>query len=99
MTAQLQVRALDALTGEVIWNFDPYKGIAVCRAKGVNRGVTYWSDGEHRRIFVSAGPYMHCLDASTGKLVADCAEGGVLDMTKDVGRDIANTRLTHHLHP
>ena len=56
MTAQLQVRASDALTGEVIWNFDPYKGIAVCRAKGVNRGVTYWSDGEHRRIFVSAGP-------------------------------------------
>ena len=48
MTAQLQVRALDALTGEVIWNFDPYKGITVCRAKGVNRGVTYWSP-----IFIS----------------------------------------------
>ena len=52
-TARLQVRALNAATGEVLWNFDPYAGQRSSRARGVNRGVTYFEDGRDKRIFAA----------------------------------------------
>jgi len=39
-TARLQVRSLDAATGEVKWNFNPYAGERLTRARGVSRGLT-----------------------------------------------------------
>ena len=52
-TAQVQVRALDAATGDLLWKFDPFEGIRMRRSKGINRGVAYWQDGSDRRIFMA----------------------------------------------
>ncbi len=77
-TAQLQVRALNAATGEVLWNFDPFEGVRLRRSKGVSRGVTYWEDeeGKDRRIFVAAQHKMYCLRPENGELVSELADGG-----------------------
>ena len=98
-TAQLQVRCLDAATGKALWNFDPYEGVVMRRAKGINRGVTYWRDGNRRRLFMSAGADMHCIDADTGKLVPEFAEGGILDMKQGLDRDASECWLTHPTPP
>lgn len=87
-TAQLQFRALDAATGKQLWNFDPFEGIRMRSSKGVSRGVTYWADGDDRRIFASAQQFMYCLNADTGELVTEFANDGILDMKTGLDRDV-----------
>ena len=100
-TAQVQVRALDATTGEMLWNFDPFEGIQMRRSKGVNRGVAYWSDGKERRIFMSgsAQDYLYCLDADTGKLVSEFADGGILNMKEGLDRELADSVRSYYASP
>ena len=82
---QLKVFAIDAATGKQQWMFSPYDTIAE-EKKGHfnlnnNRGVTYWSDGkDDKRIFYTAGPYMHCINAGTGKLVQGFGNNGKVDL-------------------
>ena len=100
-TAQVQVRALDATTGRMLWNFDPFEGIQMRRGKGVNRGVAYWSDGSDRRIFMSgsAQDTMYCLDADTGKLVEGFADGGRLNMKEGLDRELAESTRSYYASP
>src|SRR5579862_7155079 len=57
-TVLTKIVALNAATGEQIWRFDPYEGLAKLPQRasgGVNRGVAYWTDGQpngERRILV-----------------------------------------------
>ena len=100
-TAQLQFRALNAATGEVLWNFDPFEGVRLRRSKGVNRGVTYWEDeeGKDRRIFVAAHHKMYCLRAENGKLVSEFADGGALDLRQGMDREVAASSYVHSTPP
>ena len=100
-TAQVQVRALDAATGEMLWNFDPFEGIRMRRSKGVNRGVAYWADGDDRRIFMSgsAQDTMYCLNADTGKLVTEFAAGGMLNMKDGLDRELAESTRSYYASP
>ncbi len=100
-TAQVQVRALDATTGEALWNFDPFEGIEMRRTKGVNRGVAYWSDGDDRRVFMSGSSQdkLYCLNADTGKLVKEFGRDGMLHMREDLDRDLAESTRTSFASP
>ncbi len=100
-TAQIQVRALDATTGKMLWNFDPFEGVEMRRSKGVNRGVAYWTDGKQRRIFMSGSAQddMYCLDADTGKLVPEFADGGILHMKEGLDRELAETTRCYYASP
>lgn len=82
---KLKVIALDPATGKEHWRFDPFGG---GNAIGVNRGVTYWSDGNEKRIFFSAGHYLYSLDADDGKPVGEFGEGGKIDLREGLGRDV-----------
>jgi quinoprotein glucose dehydrogenase len=83
------VVALDAATGTLHWRFDANEGLGNI-GKVRNRGVTYWSEGSDRRIFVGVRQYLYSLDAQTGKPVAAFGKNGRIDLRVGLGRDPLN---------
>src|SRR6267143_5437992 len=61
-TPKVNVIALNAATGKLLWRFDPHEGRKVLGKMG-NRGVTYWSDGKQERIFVAVRQFLYSLNA------------------------------------
>ncbi|HEY5906962.1 MAG TPA: PQQ-binding-like beta-propeller repeat protein, partial [Vicinamibacteria bacterium] len=88
-SAQLKVFALDAATGGERWVFDPFAGTDSLHSLGVNRGVTFWSDGQDRRILVTAGQKLYALDARTGKPIPSFGEQGSVSLLDGLGRDMS----------
>ena len=84
-TPKVNVVALDAATGKLLWRFDPTPGRKVFE-KLRNRGVAYWSDGKDQRIFVAARQFLYSLDAKTGKPVHAFGDSGHIDLRDDLGR-------------
>lgn len=78
-TPKVNVIALDASTGEMLWRFDPHQGRKVI-GKMRNRGLTYWSDGKEARIFVAVHQYLYSLDAKNGKPVDTFGASGKVDL-------------------
>jgi quinoprotein glucose dehydrogenase len=58
----------------------------------VSRGVTYWAEGQDRRIFMSAGAYLYALDAATGKPIETFGTDGRIDLR--LGLDTDATTLS-----
>ena len=66
-TPKLNVFALDAATGEEVWRFDPFEVLGGENSwAGTNRGVSYWEEGEDKRILFSAGHWLMAVNALTG---------------------------------
>ena len=77
--------ALDPETGEQLWDFDPKVDRASRLNLFINRGVTYWSDGERKRIFLGdQHGRLFGLDAATGKPDPEFGEGGVLQLADEM---------------
>ena len=87
-TARLKVQALNAATGKLRWTFDPFARQGGHRARGVNRGVTYWRDGKDERIFFVAGSDLLALNAATGKVIESFGDAGAVDLRKEFDRDM-----------
>ena len=85
-TPKLRLIALDAATGKLRWSFDPNQEEKVL-TKRRNRGVTYWEEGNDRRIFVVAQQYLYAIDATSGKPIASFGESGRVDLREGLGRD------------
>jgi quinoprotein glucose dehydrogenase len=79
------VVALDAATGALHWRFNANEGLKNV-GKVRNRGVTYWSDGSDKRIFVGVRQFLFSLDAQTGKPIASFAKAGSIDLRDGLGR-------------
>ena len=92
-TSQLKLCALEADTGKLLWQFDPFEGVDEDMPRGVNRGVAHWEDGNDQRIFFVARARLFAVDAKTGKLIPDFGQGGSVDLKRGLGRDIS--RLTY----
>jgi quinoprotein glucose dehydrogenase len=86
---QIKVFALDAATGRQLWRFDPFSAGAKSHSLGVNRGVTYWEDGDDRRILVTAGQRLYALNAETGIPIETFGENGSVSLTEGLGRDVS----------
>ncbi|MFT3947327.1 MAG: PQQ-binding-like beta-propeller repeat protein [Agriterribacter sp.] len=82
----LKLIALHPASGKEIWRFDPFAGK---EPSGVNRGVTYWANGNDKRIFFSAGIYLYAVHADDGSLVNDFGDHGKIDLRAGLGRDTA----------
>ena len=89
---QRSVIALDAATGEPLWNWHPgdnerrWGDIIEPVARSAGRGVSYWTDGTgDERIFVVTPSFqLVALDARTGNLVEDFGAAGAVDMMDDL---------------
>ena len=79
--------AVDAATGKQIWSFDPLDGK---QGGEVNRGLTYWENGDDKRILMSANNFLFALNAKTGKLILTFGDNGKVDLKiglRDAGKD------------
>ncbi|HKY03402.1 MAG TPA: PQQ-binding-like beta-propeller repeat protein, partial [Blastocatellia bacterium] len=82
-TPKVNVIALNAATGKLLWRFDPHKGRKVL-GKMRNRGITYWSDGKDERIFVAVYQHLYSLDAKTGRPAAAFGASGRIDLRENL---------------
>src|SRR2546423_3261201 len=82
MTATTRPFALDAATGKQIW-----KG----RSEGpdsysTSRGVSYWEDGNDKRILYTSGPWLYAVDARTGKPITTFGDSGHVSLKSGLGQ-------------
>lgn len=88
---KLKVIALDPKSGTEVWKFDPF---ANTTASGVNRGITYWENGDDKRIFLVAGSYLYAIHADSGTVVKNFGTGGKIDLREGLGREPAKLAVT-----
>ena len=88
-TPSVRLIAIEAATGEKIWEFDPYEGLPQEQRDARHRGVTFWENegGKEDRIFVSAGLNLYALDAKAGTPILSFGENGKIDMRTGIERD------------
>jgi len=84
--------ALDPDTGKILWQFDSkfdrYSRVTL----HFNRGVTYWTDGTRKRLFLGTQEgKLFSVDAKTGKPDPGFGNEGVLDLRKGVADDFPTT--------
>lgn len=87
-SATLRAFALDAATGKEIWKFEPEGKNTP--GMGVNRGVTYWEDGNDKRILYSFGEHLYALDARTGKKIESFGTSGRVSLKDGLGERATN---------
>src|SRR5665647_2428022 len=104
LTPKMKLFALDAATGQENWVFNPEVLNRIdtnAPAKlpltflNTGRGVSYWTDGKNdRRIFYTAGYYLICLNATTGKIITTFGDNGHIDLHDGLGRDVKDRFIT-----
>jgi len=72
VTASNHAFALDAATGAEKWRFRP----SGQPTSNTNRGLTYWSNGNEKRILYAYDSFLYALNAQTGKPVDSFGERG-----------------------
>ena len=85
------VAAIDAATGDQLWQFDPgsWEGGNPTNLGFNSWGVAYWSDGEEGRVFVATSDaHLWALDARTGRPLPDFGAEGRVDLTGNLRRSI-----------
>jgi quinoprotein glucose dehydrogenase len=88
---RLKLIALDAATGKAKWVFDPFADTVHAKVQiNANRGVTYWSEGNDKRIIYSAGSFLYAVNAQTGKLIPTFGTDGKIDLHEGLDRNVEN---------
>lgn len=86
---RLKLFALDAATGAQRWVFDPFADTTQTPVQiNVNRGVSYWGEGDDKRIFFAAGSFLYAINAMTGKPVSTFGDSGRIDLHEGLDRDV-----------
>lgn len=89
MTAASEIFALDPANGEQIWRFAPFEKKKYLK----NRGVTYWEDGDDKRILFSYDSLLIALNANTGVPVATFGTDGKVNLKAGLGANAQNKYL------
>ncbi len=90
--------ALNAANGKPKWIFDPMELDENAKSDPyrfyrVNRGITYWEDEnkQNKRLFYNAGGKVYAISANNGRPIMDFGEGGYIDLSKDLGKEIGRS--------
>jgi len=91
VSPKLKLFAINASTGKELWTFNPADSIANKTwhrsSVNMNRGVTYWGEGEDKRIIYTVGPIALEVNATTGKLITEFGKDGGINLANGLGRD------------
>ena len=101
-TSLSQVAAIDPVTGQTKWVFDPgsHKLGMPTNNGWLHRGVAYWRDGADERVIMLTGhAFMIALDAKTGRPVENFGAKGSVDLAEGLGRPIPQRWLYGHTSP
>lgn len=80
------VEAFHPGTGKTLWVQEPFSDEPAQGLRGDSaRGVTQWSDGGERRLFVVRGEYLIALDARTGKPLRSFGDNGRVNLRPGLG--------------
>lgn len=77
-----KVFALDAATGKRLWQFDSGE-----KDSQPTRGLSWWTDGAHSRLFAGVMNYLYALDPATGRPIPGFGENGRIDLRKNLRGD------------
>ncbi|HKO81024.1 MAG TPA: c-type cytochrome, partial [Chitinophagaceae bacterium] len=83
-SARHRIYAINAGDGKKIWSFDPFNGGP---GGGSFRGVTYWEDGNDKRILFTGGDNLFALNAETGKPIPEFGQNGSVSMNVGIRDD------------
>jgi quinoprotein glucose dehydrogenase len=80
-SSRRKVIALNAATGEEIWQWDP-AGERSGAGRARQRGLVLWQDapGGERRLFTAVNNFLFALDPATGKVIRDFGEKGSINL-------------------
>ncbi|RYG06208.1 MAG: pyrroloquinoline quinone-dependent dehydrogenase [Chitinophagaceae bacterium] len=81
ITANNAAFAVNAATGTKIWT----SKIAGSATGNVNRGVTYWSDGNDKRVLYTYGSWLTALNANTGEVINNFGDSGKVSLKTGLG--------------
>ena len=73
--------ALDAATGAELWRFK----VPGHEFGSNQRGVTYWADGDDRRVLFNVDSWLYAVDARTGKSIPGFSEDGRVSSKAGLG--------------
>lgn len=76
VSAALRPFALHARTGELVWMF----GDSLKVWHSTSRGLSYWEDGDDKRVFYTMGADLWSLDAGSGSPVSSFGTNGKIDL-------------------
>ena len=80
-TATNQMFALAAATGAELWRFK----VPGHEFGSNQRGVTYWADGDDRRVLFNVDSWLYAVDARTGKSIPGFSEDGRVSSKAGLG--------------
>ncbi|MDH3244953.1 MAG: PQQ-binding-like beta-propeller repeat protein, partial [Saprospiraceae bacterium] len=82
VSAGLKLMALEPMTGEVIWQYDPFGDEP---ASGTSRGITFWTDGHDERLYYGVGYFLVALHAKSGEIISSFGDQGRIDLHSGLG--------------
>jgi quinoprotein glucose dehydrogenase len=86
-TPALKAFALEANSGKLLWKFEPSEANT---GLGVNRGVTYWEEGDDKRILYTFGENLYALNALDGKIIESFGTEGRVSLKEGLGDRAVN---------
>ncbi|MDB5112830.1 MAG: pyrrolo-quinoline quinone [Mucilaginibacter sp.] len=86
-TPELKLFALNAETGKQLWKFEPKKNE---QRFNTSRGVTYWENGDDKRILYSCGSNLYEVNAKDGKAVTGFGKNGIVDLHEGLGTNLGH---------
>ena len=98
VSPKLKLFAINASTGKELWNFDPADSMANKTwhrsSVNMNRGVSYWAEGNDKRIIYTVGPIALEVNAANGKLISNFGLNGGINLANGLGRDSSKLFVT-----